>query len=562
MPAFLYVYCEVAPELKGQERFNEGQPDKSGRMWLATVTDSLTPGDHSVLPGKGNLWTWESGKGFTKRADNFYLTNGITWSHDQKKLFINDSEGRKIYVFDFDLDKGTVANRKVLVDAETNTDWTVNDHPDGLTIDITGHLWAASYAAGRVVKVDPNTGDVVDTCAIPCPLVTTPVFGGPNMDQMFITTAYKNFGPDQHPAHPTCGKVHRITSDDKNFAAFNASELSTNITASDPILEIIPLNSTNSINSSHPKPIPTTASNNEYHILVVPKNTTTSSTTPQPSARPNTTLTITGLSNTSLTSTSLNSTSVSTPTLPSIPTNTTPINNTTTTSYSTGTTNTTGTNTTLPELAFKRKAYPDRTRTVNLNQHETNMVASDVTKVMQVLNATISRDYGSRKTARVLKVELDEAFKDSNYRFSVIIARNASALVCKRLYGVWMSVTANNKHYLLVGSYKANKAKKLSEGQMDRIEDWTSVYFINYEDMLEQPRYEKVARMLKEKLDLNYGKGNNNTWAVVAYKHTNSIRAKKLFDLTPQIQFRRLDGTVWLVFRGGEDIPDNVRNQG
>ncbi|CAG2116976.1 unnamed protein product [Medioppia subpectinata] len=212
------VLDEVAPELKGQERFNEGQPDKSGRMWLATVTDSLTPGDHSVLPGKGNLWTWESGKGFTKRTDNFYLTNGITWSHDQKKLFINDSRARKIYVFDFDLDKGTVANKTILIDAETRTDWTVNDRPDGLTIDITGHLWASCIGNGRVVKIEPNSGDIVDTCAIPCPLTTTPVFGGPNMDQMFITTAYKNFGPDQRPAHPTCGKVHRITSDDKNFA--------------------------------------------------------------------------------------------------------------------------------------------------------------------------------------------------------------------------------------------------------------------------------------------------------------------------------------------------------
>jgi len=208
------VLDEVAPELKGKERFNDGKADKTGRLWMGTILDS----DKGVVPGKGNLYSWESGRGFRKEAEGFYLTNGMTGPRDQKKLFINDSEGRKIYVFDFDLEKGTVSNKKILVDADNNTDFTVNDHPDGLTIDTTDHLWAASYAGGRVIKIDSNTGDVVDTCSIPCPLTTTPVFGGPNMDQMLVTTAYKNFGPDQRKDHPTCGKVHRITAvDDKTF---------------------------------------------------------------------------------------------------------------------------------------------------------------------------------------------------------------------------------------------------------------------------------------------------------------------------------------------------------
>ncbi|CAG2179188.1 unnamed protein product, partial [Oppiella nova] len=201
------VIGEVAPELKGKERFNDGKADKTGRLWMGTILDS----DKGVVPGKGNLYKWEDGK-FTKVADNFYLTNGMTWPKDQKKMFVNDSQGRKIYVFDFDLEKGTLSNKKVLVDCNNSTDWTVNDHPDGLTIDITDHLWAASDYAGRVVKIDPNTGDVVDTCSIPCPLTTTPVFGGANMDEMFVTTAYKNGGPDQRTAHPTCGQTHRITS--------------------------------------------------------------------------------------------------------------------------------------------------------------------------------------------------------------------------------------------------------------------------------------------------------------------------------------------------------------
>lgn len=94
---------EVAPELKGKERFNDGKADPSGRLWMGTILDS----DQGVVEGKGNLYTWENNK-FVKQADGFYLTNGMTWSHDNKKMFVNDSEGKKIYVFDFNLEKGTV----------------------------------------------------------------------------------------------------------------------------------------------------------------------------------------------------------------------------------------------------------------------------------------------------------------------------------------------------------------------------------------------------------------------------------------------------------------------
>jgi sugar lactone lactonase YvrE len=206
------ILAEVAPELNGKERFNDGKADASGRLWMGTIFD----GSNGVVEGKGNLYKVEGNK-FIKEAEGFWLTNGMTWSHDNKKMFVNDSEGRKIFVFDFDLEKGTLSNKKILVNCANNTDFTANDHPDGLTIDRMGHLWSASYAGGRVFKVNPETGKVEDSVSVPCPLTTSLAFGGPNFDELFVTAAYKNFGPDQRTAHPSCGKVHRITADAITF---------------------------------------------------------------------------------------------------------------------------------------------------------------------------------------------------------------------------------------------------------------------------------------------------------------------------------------------------------
>ena len=101
-----------------------------------------------------------------------------------------------------------------MVDCKNNTDFTANDYPDGLTIDKSGHLWSASYAGGRVFKLNPATGKVEDSVSVPCPLTSSLAFGGPNFEDIFVTTGYSNSGPDQRLKHPACGRVHRIAAND------------------------------------------------------------------------------------------------------------------------------------------------------------------------------------------------------------------------------------------------------------------------------------------------------------------------------------------------------------
>lgn len=105
---------------------------------------------------------------------------------------------------------GIAANKKVLASFQ-------DDRPDGLTIEKSGHLWAASYGSGRIIKVNPETGKEEDSVSIPCPLTTALAFGGPDFEEIFVTTAYKNFGPDLRPTHPTCGKVHRVSAPDNSL---------------------------------------------------------------------------------------------------------------------------------------------------------------------------------------------------------------------------------------------------------------------------------------------------------------------------------------------------------
>ena len=58
-----------------------------------------------------------------------------------------DSLTRKVAVYDFDLEAGTVSNKRVAID------YALDDQlgfPDGMSIDSNDRLWIASYVGGRV----------------------------------------------------------------------------------------------------------------------------------------------------------------------------------------------------------------------------------------------------------------------------------------------------------------------------------------------------------------------------------------------------------------------------
>jgi sugar lactone lactonase YvrE len=43
--------------------------------------------------------------------DKFTISNGMAWNLNNTKINFNDSEGRKIYVFDYELKRGTISKR-------------------------------------------------------------------------------------------------------------------------------------------------------------------------------------------------------------------------------------------------------------------------------------------------------------------------------------------------------------------------------------------------------------------------------------------------------------------
>ena len=60
--------------------------------------------------------------------------------------------------------------------------------PDGSTTDKYGNLWNAEWDGSRLVKYDTD-GNILEEVAVPVKRPTSCVFGGPNLDILFITSA-------------------------------------------------------------------------------------------------------------------------------------------------------------------------------------------------------------------------------------------------------------------------------------------------------------------------------------------------------------------------------------
>lgn len=178
-------------------RINDGKVDRRGRFWVGTLDDELK--EHL-----GALYRFDADHA-TFQADSGYgISNGPAWSPDDRTFYFGDSMDKVIYAFDFDIDAGTVANRRVFA--------TVDDGPgipDGATVDSEGYLWNAQWDASRVVRYAPD-GSIDRTLAMPVSRPTSISFGGPDLTTLYITSAIWDHDDPQTAKEPLAGNVFAV----------------------------------------------------------------------------------------------------------------------------------------------------------------------------------------------------------------------------------------------------------------------------------------------------------------------------------------------------------------
>ncbi|KDQ63636.1 hypothetical protein JAAARDRAFT_148178 [Jaapia argillacea MUCL 33604] len=177
-----YLYQPFSEEYREHVRFNDGACDSKGRFFAGSVYSK-----ERSLPGL--LWRYDPEDGTCVVVDEgpFTDSNGVGWSSDEKTLFFTDSLTNLIYAYDYD--DGKLSNRRVFIDglAQGLPEGTF---PDGFCFDSEGGLWCARWGGSRIIRFTTD-GKMDLEIVFPTALnVTACCFGGPNEDQLYVTSAH------------------------------------------------------------------------------------------------------------------------------------------------------------------------------------------------------------------------------------------------------------------------------------------------------------------------------------------------------------------------------------
>lgn len=159
-----------------KNRLNDGKVDFRGRFVFGSM-------DTMEEAPTGRLYSYEEGKELRVLDEGIICSNGPCWSPDGSIFYFADTWTGDIWAYDYDLETGDVSNRRVFA----TVDQSDGGACDGMTVDAEGFVWQAHVYAGKLNRYDPD-GKLERQIEMPVKKVTCPVFGGSNLDRLFVTT--------------------------------------------------------------------------------------------------------------------------------------------------------------------------------------------------------------------------------------------------------------------------------------------------------------------------------------------------------------------------------------
>lgn len=155
--------------LKGA-RFNDGKVGINGKLYCGTFSR-----DNSAA-----FYRMEEDGTLTELFDKVGNSNGLDFDTELNIMYYNDTPLKRTDAFTISGDE--IIKRRTVIEYPSG-------HPDGMTIDTDGNLWTALWGTGKVVKVNPKTGKIIDEIVLPVSQPSCCAFCGDDLKTLVITSA-------------------------------------------------------------------------------------------------------------------------------------------------------------------------------------------------------------------------------------------------------------------------------------------------------------------------------------------------------------------------------------
>jgi L-arabinonolactonase len=174
----LTMLLELEADLPNN-RLNDGKVDKAGRFVFGSM-DTLEEAPC------GKLYSYSPDGTLAVLDEGIVCSNGPCFSPDGSTLYFTDTWSGEIWAYDYDLDTGAASKRHTFAHVDTSCGGAA----DGATVDAEGYLWVALVYGGKIIRYAPD-GSVDRTIDFPVLKPTSVMFGGPNLDTLYVTSMAK-----------------------------------------------------------------------------------------------------------------------------------------------------------------------------------------------------------------------------------------------------------------------------------------------------------------------------------------------------------------------------------
>ena len=156
------------------ERFNDVTTDPAGRIFAGSLKRDRRD---------GALYRLENAKAPMPVIAGIGISNGMTFSMDERTFFHTDSRAMTITRYDYDVNSGALSAPQVFFQSDRTLGL-----PDGITIDTGDNLWAAFWGGACIRQINPR-GRIIREVKMPAKNISSLVFGGRDFRDIYITSA-------------------------------------------------------------------------------------------------------------------------------------------------------------------------------------------------------------------------------------------------------------------------------------------------------------------------------------------------------------------------------------